>query len=64
MTEKNGKYKKVAAELETSEGAVRVAAHRLRQRYRDILRGEIARTVADPGEIDDEIQRLFAVLSS
>ena len=43
-------------------GAVKMAAHRLRGRYRDRLRDEIARTVADPSEIDAEIRDLLAVL--
>ena len=59
-----GRYKRLATELEMSEGAVKVAAYRLRQRYREILRGEIARTVADPEEVDDEIRHLFSVLST
>ena len=48
--------------LGISEGAVKVAAHRLRGRYRDLLRSEIAQTVEEPKEIDDEIRSLFAVL--
>lgn len=52
----------VAGELGLSEGAVKVAAHRLRQRYRELLREEIGQTVADPDEVDDEIRSLFAVL--
>lgn len=52
----------VARELGQTEGAVKVAAHRLRQRYRELLREEIAQTVASPGEVDDEIRSLFAVL--
>lgn len=53
-------YATVAADLETTEGAVKVAVHRLRQRYRKLLREEIAHTVASPAEIDDEIRHLFA----
>ena len=44
--------------------AVKVAAHRLRQRYRELLRAEIAQTVAQPGDVDDEIRELFQVLGS
>ena len=58
------RYIEIAARLGTSEGAVKVAVHRLRQRYREILRAEIADTVADPGEIEDEIRSLFAALAS
>ena len=39
-----------------------MAVHRLRQRYRGVLREEIAQTVADPAEIDDEIRQLFSAL--
>jgi DNA-directed RNA polymerase specialized sigma24 family protein len=53
---------KVARELGMTEGAVRVAAHRLRARYRELLRDEIGQTVADPSEIDDEIRELFHAL--
>jgi RNA polymerase sigma-70 factor (ECF subfamily) len=49
--------------LGMSEGAVKVAAHRLRRRYRDLLRREIATTVASPDDVDDELRHLFAVLS-
>ncbi len=45
-------YGEVAAELQMSEGAVKTAVHRLRQRYGSLLRGEIAATVADPAEVD------------
>ena len=57
-------YAEIATRLATSEGAVKVAVHRLRQRYRELLRAEIAVTVADAGEIDDEIRNLFAALSN
>jgi RNA polymerase sigma-70 factor (ECF subfamily) len=45
-----------------TEGAVKVAVHRLRRRYREILRAEIAQTVADASQVDDEIRDLFAAL--
>jgi RNA polymerase sigma-70 factor (ECF subfamily) len=54
----------VARELGMTEGAVSVAAHRLRRRYRELLRTEIAQTVASPGEVDDEIRSLFAAFAS
>jgi RNA polymerase sigma-70 factor (ECF subfamily) len=41
-----------------TEGAVKVAVHRLRKRYRELLRAEIAETVSDPSEIDDEMRHL------
>lgn len=53
----------VAARLGLSEPALRVAVHRLRRRYRDMLREEVAQTVASPGEIDDELRHLMAVVS-
>jgi RNA polymerase sigma-70 factor (ECF subfamily) len=52
-----------SAELGLSSEAGRQAAHRLRKRYRELLRDEVARTVADPAEVDDELQRLFEALS-
>ena len=57
-------YAVVAARLGTTEGAVRVAVHRMRRRYGDLLREEIAATVDDPSEVDDEIRSLFAALGS
>ena len=57
-------YAAVAARLGTTEGAARVAAHRLRRRYGELLRSEIASTVAEPAEIDDEIRELFAALEA
>ncbi len=55
-------YATIAGRLGTSEGAVRVAVHRLRRRYGVLLREEIAATVDDPAEVDDEIRNLFAAL--
>jgi RNA polymerase sigma factor (sigma-70 family) len=55
-------YAEAAAELGMNATALRVAAHRLRRRFRETLRGAIAETVDDPGEIDDEIRHLLAVL--
>ncbi len=55
-------YAELAAKLEMTEGAVKTAVHRLRQRYRGVLRDEIAQTVANPAEIDDEIRQLFSAL--
>jgi len=54
----------IAAALGTTEGAIQVAAHRLRRRYRDLVRAEIAATIDDPAEVDDEIRALFAALGS
>lgn len=55
-------YRQVAEETGLSEGAVKVAVHRLRRRFRDLLRAEIAHTVARPEEIDDEIRDLFTAV--
>jgi RNA polymerase sigma factor (sigma-70 family) len=52
-------YVQVAADLGMTEGAIKVAAHRLRKRFRSLLREEIGKTVATPDEIDDEIKLLF-----
>ena len=57
------RYAEIAARLGTSEGAVKVAVHRLRQRYRELLRAEIAETVAGPDEVEDELRNLFAALA-
>jgi RNA polymerase sigma-70 factor (ECF subfamily) len=57
-------YIALAADLEMTEGAVKVAVHRVRRRYRELLRDQISRTVADPELVDDEIRELFAALES
>lgn len=51
-----------ARELGKSEGALKVALFRMRARYRELLRAEIAETVADPEEVEDEIRGLFEAL--
>jgi RNA polymerase sigma factor (sigma-70 family) len=56
-------YSNVAAVLGCTEGAARGAAHRLRARYRALLREEVARTIDDPSAVDDEIRDLFATFS-
>ncbi len=56
-------YGNLAAKLGMEEGAVKVAVHRLRQRYRELLRAEIANTVDSPSEVEAEMQHLFNVLS-
>jgi RNA polymerase sigma-70 factor (ECF subfamily) len=52
-----------AASLSMSQGAVRVALHRMRRRFGELLREEIAQTVTSSAEIDEEIRHLFAALS-
>jgi RNA polymerase sigma factor (sigma-70 family) len=59
-----GAYAGWAAALDMSEGAVKVALHRLRRRFGEILRSEIAHTVSNPEEIDDEIRQLFAAIAN
>ena len=56
-------YAELAVKLGVSEGAVKSAVHRLRQRYRQLLHDEIAQTVAEPGEVNEELRHLFAVLA-
>jgi RNA polymerase sigma factor (sigma-70 family) len=57
------RYAEMASRLGTTEGAVKVAVHRLRQQYRDLLRAEIAETVSGPEEVDDELRNLFQALA-
>jgi RNA polymerase sigma factor (sigma-70 family) len=61
--EKGGSYVEVGARLGMSESAIKVAVHRLRLRYRELLKLEIANTVSGPDAIKDEINNLFAALS-
>ena len=56
-------YKVVADQVQMSVGAFKVAVHRLRRRYREILRGEIADTVANPDEVEEELRHLINVIS-
>ena len=63
LTGEEGGYAEIGARLGMSEGAVKVAVHRMRKRYRQLLREEIAQTVSEPVEVDEEIQCLFAALT-
>jgi RNA polymerase sigma-70 factor (ECF subfamily) len=56
-------YATLAREMNTSEGALKVAIHRLRKRYRELFRQEIADTVVDPTEVESELRYLAAVLT-
>ena len=56
-------YRDKATEMNMSEGNVRTAVHRLRRRYRKLLRDEIAQTVTDEHQIDEEIDDLFNALA-
>src|SRR5215471_19205300 len=57
-------YLSLASEINTSEGALKVAIHRLRKRYRELFRQEIANTVADPADVESELRYLAAVLTT
>jgi len=59
-----GGYAGVAARLGTSEGAVKVAVHRLRRKFQAQLRSDIAHTVSDPADVDDEIRYLLKALDA
>src|SRR5262245_36311441 len=61
--DKGGGYRQAADQLRLSEGAVKVAVHRLRQRYRELLHEEIGRTVRTKDEIESEVRELFAALA-
>lgn len=54
----------ISQRLQLTESAVRTAAHRLRQRYAEIVREEIAHTVASPAEVDDELRYLIGIISA
>ena len=63
--DKDGTAQSEAAKvLGMEEGAVRVAIHRLRKRYRQLLRAEIARTLADAADVDEEMRALFGAFSA
>jgi RNA polymerase sigma-70 factor (ECF subfamily) len=57
-------YATLGAELGLRKGSVKAAVHRLRKRYGELLRAEIADTVASPEEVEDEIRALFAALAA
>ena len=63
LRQSDAPYAALAGEMNTSEGALKVAIHRLRKRYRELFRQEIADTVADPAEVESELRFLAAVLS-
>jgi RNA polymerase sigma-70 factor (ECF subfamily) len=58
----SGGYAALGEKLQLSESATKVAIHRLRRRYRAALQAEIAETVADPAEIEQELRDLLAAL--
>jgi RNA polymerase sigma factor (sigma-70 family) len=57
-------YSELGTQLGMKEDAVKQAVHRMRRRYRELFREEVAQTVAGPSEVEDELKHLFAVLST
>jgi len=56
-------YASIAAACDMTETAVKVAVHRMKVRYRELLRAEVAQTVANDAEIDEELQALMQAVS-
>jgi RNA polymerase sigma-70 factor (ECF subfamily) len=56
-------YAEMARALGTSDGAARVAAHRLRKRFRELFRLEVAQTVASGEDVEQEVHHLVSVLA-
>jgi RNA polymerase sigma-70 factor (ECF subfamily) len=56
-------YEKLATELSLTEGAIKVAVHRLRKRYRELIRAEISHTLDQTENIEEEMRRLFKALT-
>jgi len=57
-------HEEAAAKLNLTEGAVRVAVHRLRRRYRELLREEISQTLSDTSKVAEEMRTLFSAFST
>jgi RNA polymerase sigma-70 factor (ECF subfamily) len=57
-------YQALSRQTGLSEGAFKVAVHRLRSRYKECLRHEVAQTVSTPAEVDDELRHLLAAVST
>lgn len=60
---KDGEYAAIAPRLGLTSQSVAVSVHRLRQRYRELVRAEVANTVSSPTEIKEEMQHLFTALN-
>ncbi len=58
----NTSYQEIARELNMTEGAVKVSAHRLRRRFGELLREQVGRTVSDSAEVNDELREILAAL--
>ena len=52
-------YRETGDTLGMTDGAVKVAVHRIRRRYRDLLRAAVADTVSDPAKVDEELRHLI-----
>jgi RNA polymerase sigma-70 factor (ECF subfamily) len=61
---RTGSYSELAVKLGTTEAALKMSVSRMRQRYGELLRAEIANTVARPEDVDEELRALFAALSN
>jgi RNA polymerase sigma factor (sigma-70 family) len=61
--EGDGRYAELAQKLHLSESGVKSAVRRMRQRYRTLLRDEVMSTVADPGEVDEELRFLLQAIT-
>lgn len=57
-------YAAIGESLQMNENAIKVAAHRMRQRLRELVRGEVADTVDDPGDVESELQALMRAIQS
>ncbi len=58
------RYRQVADELGMTEGSVKVAVHRMRRRFGELLRAEVAQTVHDPNAVEEEVRYLLSVMGS
>lgn len=63
-TRPEGGYETLARQVGLSEGAFKVAVHRLRARFKECLHQEVAQTVATPGEVEDELRHLLSALAT
>lgn len=66
LTEGRGSvaYAELAERLSMNEASVKMAVHRLRHQYREVLRAEIAETVARESDVEDELREVFRALSN
>ena len=56
-------YSRLAADTGVTEGAVRVVVHRLRGRYRELLRDEVRQTISDATQVEEEMRALFSAFA-